>query len=88
MVELLRGRMNAWIEKRKKETGNPNPMDTNLNWHGKDYDGPFRSSEDAYNNMYIGSASQAAKLQSGNKAVKGAVVKQTKKAKKTRRAKK
>ena len=88
MVDLLRGRMNAWIARRKKETGNPNPMDTNLNWHGKDYDGPFKSSEDAYNNMYIGSASQAARLQSGNKSVKGTVAARAKKAKKVRRAKK
>ena len=76
MVNLLRGRMEAWIAKRERETGNTNPMYTNLNWHGKkDYDGPFKSSEDAYNTLYIGSASQAARLQSGNKDVKGTVKK-------------
>lgn len=76
MVKLLRSRMEAWIAKRERETGNPNPMYTNLNWHGKqNYDGPFKSSEDAYNNLYIGSASQAARLQAGNKDVKGTVKK-------------
>ena len=49
MVALLRGRMEAYIAKREKEVGHTNPMYTNLNWHGrKNYDGPFKSSEDAY----------------------------------------
>ncbi|MDP6041141.1 MAG: hypothetical protein QGG64_21505, partial [Candidatus Latescibacteria bacterium] len=82
MVALLRGRMEAWIAKREKEVGHKNPMYTNLNWHGKDYDGPFRSSEDAYNTMHIGSANQAAKLQAGNKNVKGTVAKKVKKGRK------
>jgi arylsulfatase A-like enzyme len=80
MVALLRGRMEAWIAKREKETGNTNPMYTNLNWHGKQtYEGPFKTSEDAYNNMYIGSASQAARLQAGNKKVQGIEAKKAKK---------
>jgi hypothetical protein len=37
--------------------------------------------------MYIGSANQAARLQSGNKSVKGTVAARAKKAKKVRRAK-
>jgi len=74
MVALLRGRMEAFIAKREKEVGHTNPMYTNPNWHGrKNYDGPFKSSEDAYNNMHIGSASQAARLQAGNKKVEGTV---------------
>ena len=74
MVALLRGRMEAYIAKREKEVGHTNPMYTNLNWHGrKNYDGPFKSSEDAYNNMHIGSASQAARLQAGNKKVEGTI---------------
>ena len=37
-------------------------MHTNLNWHGKG-GGPFKSSQEAYDTMYIGSASEAARLQ-------------------------
>jgi len=83
VVEMLRGRMEAWIAKREKETGNTNPMYTNLNWHGGagGHDGPFTSSEQAYNTMHIGSADQARRLQAGEKKAKKA---QVKKAKKTR----
>lgn len=84
MVAMLRNRMEAWIAKREKETGKTNPMYTNLHWHRtKGYDGPFKSSEDAYNRMHIGSAAQAARLQA-----KGSAAKQTKKTKKTKKGKK
>ena len=58
----------------RKRSGPRQSQFTNLNWHGrKEYDGPFKSSEDAYNTMHIGSASQAARLQAGNKKVSGTV---------------
>ena len=80
VVNMLRNRMEAWIAKREKETGRTNPMYTNTDWHkSKDYIGPFRSSEDAYNTMHIGNAAQAAKLQGGP-------AKKAKKAKKPRKA--
>jgi len=58
----LRQRMEAWIEKREKETGKTNPMYTNLQWHGLDR-GPFTSSQEAYDNLFIGSLTQARGLQ-------------------------
>ena len=60
----LRSQMNKWIEKREAETGRTNPM-VNLNWHGKPkgHEGPFTSSQQAYDSMYIGSPGAAAKLQ-------------------------
>ncbi|HET6384456.1 MAG TPA: sulfatase [Armatimonadota bacterium] len=65
LVAALRARMDAWIEKREAETGVPNPMFTNLNWHGKakGHEGPFTSSQQAYDSMYIGSPGAAQKLQ-------------------------
>lgn len=62
IVAALRQRMEAWIEKREKETGKTNPMYTNLQWHGLDR-GPFTSSQEAYDNLFIGSLSQARGLQ-------------------------
>lgn len=58
----LKGRMEAHIAKREKETGRTNPMYTNLGWHGKG-DKPFVSSQEAYDNLYIGSISTARSLQ-------------------------
>lgn len=61
-VRWLMRRMEEHIQRREKATGRPNPMTTNLDWHGKGC-GPFTSSEQAYQAMHIGSAKQAAKLQ-------------------------
>jgi hypothetical protein len=61
LVQYLRGRMEAWIAKREKETGRTNPIYTNLNWHG--YGAPFKSSEEAYNTLHIGSPKAAEELQ-------------------------
>jgi len=65
LVELLEARMQAWIAKREKATGRPNPIFTNLNWHGRagGHEGPFESSQQAYDSLYIGSPRTAAKLQ-------------------------
>ena len=62
VVAMLEARMQAWIKKREKETGRPNPMSTNLNWHGKGC-GPFKTSRQAYDGMHIGSPKAAKGLQ-------------------------
>lgn len=62
IVDVLTGRMDAFIKKREHETNRKNPMYTNLNWHGLGI-GPFKSSEEAYHSMYIGSIETAVKLQ-------------------------
>lgn len=64
VVAALRARMESWIRKREEETGLPNPMYTNLNWHGSTtHQGPFTSSQQAYDTLYIGDSRVAAKLQ-------------------------
>ena len=62
VVAMLEARMQAWIAKREKETGRPNPMYTNLNWHGKGC-GAFKTSQQAYDSMHIGSPGAAKSLQ-------------------------
>lgn len=62
VVKFLQDRMNAHIAKRTKETGRPNPMFTNVNWHGVK-EGPFKTSQEAYDSMHIGSANAAKDLQ-------------------------
>lgn len=63
IVRALTARMEAFIKKRESETKRKNPIYTNLNWHGLGT-GPFKSSEEAYNSMYIGSIETAVSLQS------------------------
>ncbi len=60
-VRCLEERMALHIAKREKQTGRPDPMFTNIDWHGKG-GGPFRSSQEAYDKLYIGSASEAARI--------------------------
>lgn len=62
VVQMLEERMQAHIAKREKQTGRTNPMYTNLNWHGLGC-GPFKSSQQAYDAMHIGSPKAAEKLQ-------------------------
>ncbi len=62
VVAMLEARMQAWIAKREKETGRPNPITTNLNWHGHGC-GPFKTSQQAYDTMHIGSPGAAKALQ-------------------------
>ena len=66
MVKLLRARMMAHIAKREKETGRVNPITTNLGWHGHS-DKPFKTSQQAYDTLYIGSPAAAQKLQANLK---------------------
>ena len=66
VVKMLEERMQAHIARRVKETGRPNPITVNLDWHGKGC-GPFKSSKQAYEAMHIGSPKTAQNLQAGNK---------------------
>ena len=54
--------MQDFIAKREKETGRTDPMYTNLDWHGKGC-GPFKTSQQAYEAMHIGSPKAAKALQ-------------------------
>jgi arylsulfatase A-like enzyme len=61
VVAMLRERMNAHIARREKQTGRQNPMLTNLNWHGCGE--PFKTSQQAYDTLHIGSPKMAETLQ-------------------------
>ena len=61
VVAMLETRMQAWIAKREKETGRTNPVYTNLNWHG--HGAPFKTSQEAYDTLHIGSPKAAQALQ-------------------------
>ena len=63
MVAFLQSRMDAWIAQREKETGLPNPIHHQGDWHGHKGVGAFKSSQQAYDTMHIGDPTQAAKLQ-------------------------
>lgn len=62
IVELLTRRMEAHIREREHRTQRTNPIYTNLNWHGKG-GGPFQSSQQAYDTLYIGGVGNARRLQ-------------------------
>ncbi len=63
VVAFLRARMDAWIAKREKETGLPNPMHHQGDWHGVEGVGPFKTSQQAYDTLHIGNPGEAARLQ-------------------------
>jgi arylsulfatase A-like enzyme len=63
VVECLKGRMEAWIAKREKETGLTDPIFTQGDWHGHAGVGAFKTSQQAYDTLHIGNPEQAAKLQ-------------------------
>ena len=63
VVAMLRERMERWIAKRERETGLPNPMYTQGDWHGYEGVGPFKTSQQAYDTLHIGDPTQAARLQ-------------------------
>lgn len=68
VVAMLRGRMDAYIARREKETGLPNPMLHQPHWHGNQSIEYFTSSQQAYDTLYIGSPSSASKLQDKSKS--------------------
>ncbi len=68
VCERMEKAMVDWIRTREQETGRTNPMYTNLTWHGvKGMDGPFESSQQAYDTLHIGDPEAARKLQAGEK---------------------
>jgi len=81
IVAALEDQMQRWIAKREKETRRLNPMVTNLNWHGSagGHEGPFETSEQAYNCLHIGDPVTARRLQA--KAAEPAPKKPAKKGK-------
>ncbi|MBN1352537.1 sulfatase [candidate division KSB1 bacterium] len=63
VVAFLKARMTQWLAKREAETGLPNPIHHQGDWHGHKGVGPFKTSQQAYDTMHIGDPGQAAKLQ-------------------------
>ncbi len=68
VVTMLKGRMEAFIAKREEETGLPNPILDQGDWHGKEGVGAFKSSQQAYDTLHIGDPTQAAKLQAESRS--------------------
>ncbi len=64
MAAALKARMDAWIARRERETGLPNPIYHNFL---RQRDAPFASSQEAYDGMHIGDPQQARQLQAGDK---------------------
>ena len=71
VVELLKGRMEAWIAKREEETGLPNPIYHQGDWHGHESVGAFETSQQAYDTLHIGDPTQAARLQAESRQESG-----------------
>ena len=59
----LKSRMEAYIARRESESGLPNPIHTQGDWHGVQGLGPFTSSQQAYDTLHIGDPKAAATLQ-------------------------
>ncbi len=66
VVAHLTARMNAHIAAREQAKGITNPMITTTYWSGVK-EGPFETSQEAYDSQHIGGAKQAARLQAGDK---------------------
>lgn len=64
VVASLKARMEAWIARREQETGLPNPIYHQGDWHGHAGVGSFKTSQQAYDTLHIGDPAQAARLQS------------------------
>ena len=67
VVDFLQARMQRWIVKREQETGLPNPIYHQDDWHGHDGVGSFKTSQQAYDTLHIGDPAQAARLQAGER---------------------
>jgi arylsulfatase A-like enzyme len=67
VVDFLRGRMDAFIARREQETGLPNPIHHQGDWHGHEGIGSFQTSQQAYDTLHIGDAAAANRLQAGTK---------------------
>ncbi len=71
VVAALRERMEAFIAKREAETGFPNPMLTQGDWHGKEGVGAFKTSQQAYDTLFIGDLDSAIRLQAESRKASG-----------------
>jgi arylsulfatase A-like enzyme len=69
VVALLQKRMNNYINKREKETGRKNPIYTNIGYHGMG-DEPMKTSQEAYDKLYLSSITNARGLQAEAEKVK------------------
>jgi arylsulfatase A-like enzyme len=72
VVALLRERMEKWIARREAETGLPNPIYDQGDWHGHEGVGSFKTSQQAYDTLHIGDVSQAARLQARSRETRAA----------------
>jgi arylsulfatase A-like enzyme len=63
VVAFLTSRMERWIDRRERETGLPNPIHHQGDWHGHSGVGAFTSSQQAYDTLHIGDVSTAVRLQ-------------------------
>jgi len=63
IVNVLKARMEHHIASREKQTGRPNPMYNQPEWHGKEGCDYFTSSQEAYDTLHIGNAKHARSLQ-------------------------
>lgn len=62
-VEYLKSRLDAWILMRETETGLPNPITNQPEWHGTEGIAYFESSQQAYDTLHIGDPGTAQRLQ-------------------------
>lgn len=63
VVKYLTERMHDWIAKRERETGLKNPIMNQPGWHGTEGIDYFKSSQQAYDTLHIGTPGAAQKLQ-------------------------
>ena len=68
VVALLTRRMEAWIEKRERETGLTDPIYTQGDWHGYQGLGPFRTSQQAYDTLHVGDLTTAIRIQAESRS--------------------
>jgi arylsulfatase A-like enzyme len=68
IVQQLQESMNAFIARREQETGLPNPIHHQGDWHGHGGLGAFQSSQQAYDTLHIGDPNEAAKLQAKSRS--------------------
>ena len=63
MVKKLKSKMENWLAFRKQKTGMDTPIFDQGDWHGFQGVGSFKTSEQAYESLYLGDAGMAKRLQ-------------------------
>lgn len=66
IVAMLQKKMEDYIAKREEQTGRINPMVRNINYHGQG-GGPIKTSQEAYEKLYLGSITNARAIQAKEK---------------------